>query len=239
MGKVSKKVLEKIEEKNIKPIPKWHFILKDSFVWSLFVLNIILGSIGFAIIIYLFVSNDSLFDFSLTKNIWQGILLSVPLLWILLTILFLFVAYYNFRNTQEGYRFTVLKKVLLNIVITFILGLILFTSGFSERLNRIFVDNISFYTHTFDRREEIWMRPQEGYLSGEILDIDSNAKESKLLDLYGKQWSVVYTKANIKPRVVFEVGQRIKIIGKMSSDNTFVASEIRPWIGMGRGMQEN
>ena len=47
MGKISKNVIEKIKKKEIKPIPKWQFLLKDSFLRILSVVNIVFGSIGF------------------------------------------------------------------------------------------------------------------------------------------------------------------------------------------------
>jgi len=238
MVKISKKVLEKIKKQDIRPIPKWQFMLKDSFVWSLFGINLILGSIGFAIIIFLLVNNDSVGDFSLTKNIWQWFVLSIPVVWILLTALFLFVAFYNFKNTEEGYRFSVGKKVLLNVGITILLGLMLYFSGLSERLNNIFVESVPFYTNALDLRQEVWMRPQEGYLSGTILEINEDKEEMLLRDLDGKVWSVGYGDALVKIRVTLVAGEKIKMLGDMSSDTLFEATEIRPWEGMGRGMQE-
>ena len=238
MVKISKKVLEKIKKQDIHPIPKWQFMLKDSFVWSLFGINLILGSIGFAIVIFLLVNNDSVGDFSLTGNIWQWFLLSIPVVWILLTVLFLFVAFYNFRNTEKGYRFSVGKKVLLNVGITILFGLMLYFSGLSERLNNIFVESVPFYTNALDLRQEVWMRPQEGYLSGTILEINQDKEEMLLRDLDGKVWSVDYGDALVKIRVTLKIGEKIKMLGDMSSDTLFDATEIRPWEGRGRGMQE-
>ncbi len=238
MAEISEEVLEKIKKENIHPIPKWQFMLKDSFVWSLFALNLILGSIGFAIIIFLLVNNDSVGDFTLTKNIWQWFVLSIPVAWILLTGLFLFVAFYNFKNTEKGYRFSVGKKVLLNVGITVLLGFMLYSSGFSERLNNIFIESVPFYTDVLDLRQEVWMRPQEGYLSGMILEINQDKEEMLLRDLDGKVWSIAYGDALVKGRVTLAVGERIKLLGKMSSSTGFDATEIRPWEGRGRGMQE-
>ena len=236
MGKVSKNVLAKIKKTGIKPIPKWQFMLKNSFVWGLFVVNLILGAIGFAAVIYLLVNNDAVWDFSLTTNIFQWILLAVPLAWIALTLFFLFVAYYNFKNTEDGYRTSVWSKLLINIGIAVLLGLILYTSGFSARMNRLLSDNIPFYSHSLDVREEVWMRPEEGLLSGDILNV--NEKVIQLKDLEGNEWSIGYEDATVKYRVVLDVGARIKILGNVVSENVFEASEIRPWAGQGRGMQE-
>lgn len=239
MEKVSKNTLQKIKKENIKPIPKWQFLLKDSLVWGLFVLNLILGSIGFAISLYILGNNDVILDSSLVSNAWEWIILSIPVAWILLTALFLFIAYYNFKHTSGGYRFTVVKILLMNIVISIVLGILINGFGLSQKLNTIFSEHIPFYNHTMDLRSEVWMRPESGYLAGTIVGINSDTKILKIEDLNGKTWDIPYQDATVKGRVVLELGEEIKIVGKIDSDNVFEASEIRPWAGNGRQMQEN
>jgi len=129
--------------------------------------------------------------------------------------------------------------LLINIGIAVLLGLILYTSGFSARMNRLLSDSIPFYTHTLDLRGEVWMRPQEGFLSGEIVKINEDKRLIELKDLNGDVWSIEYANATVKYRVVLNIGERIKILGIVLADNTFKASEIRPWEGLGRRMQEN
>ena len=239
MEKVTKNTLQKIKKENIKPIPKWQFLLKDSLVWGLFVLNLILGSIGFAISLYIFGNNDVILDSSLVSNVWEWIILSIPLAWILLTVLFLFIAYYNFKHTKDGYRFNVVKIFIINIVVSVVLGVVINGLGLSQKLNTIFSDHIPFYNHTMDLRSDIWMRPESGYLAGTIVDINSDTKILKIEDLKGKIWDIQYQDATVKGRVVLELGEEIKIVGNAVTDNVVEASEIRPWVGNGRQMQEN
>lgn len=239
MGKTSKNVLEKIKKFEIKPIPKWQFMLKESFVKILFGINIFLGSIGFGIVLYLLSNSEILQDKTLESTVWEKIVLGVPYAWILLTIFFVFVAYYNFKNTQEGYRYDVIKILVLSIFISFFLGTVLYFTRLSERLNDLFVDNIPYYTHTLDLREKIWMRPEEGYLAGKIENIDEEMRSFELIDVEGNTWIVTYGKAIVKSRVQFVEEEEIKILGKVVSGNVFEASEIRPWEGSGRRMQES
>ncbi len=239
MGKTSKNVLEKIKKFEIKPIPKWQFMLKESFVRILFGINIFLGSIGFGIVLYLLMNSEVLQDKTLLSTFWERIIFGIPLAWILLTIFFVIVAYYNFKNTQEGYRYDVIKIFLLSIFISFFLGSILYFTRLSERLNDLFVENIPYYTHTLDLREKIWMRTEEGFLAGKIKSVDDEMKLFELIDLEGSVWEVTYGKAMVKSRVQLVEEEEIKIIGKRVSNNIFEASEIRPWGGSGRYMQEN
>lgn len=237
MENISKEVLKKIQERKVVPIPKWQILLKSSFVWGLFTLNIVLGSVGFGIVLYLITNNDVLSDLSLKTNTLQWIILAFPLAWIGITILFLFVAYYNFKHTDEGYRFGVFKIFLINIVAILGIGTLLYFSGLSEKLNTAFATNIPLYTHTMDTRMAVWMRPQDGYLAGEITSIDEDSMNLQLVDLNGKKWVIEYVDALIKGRVDLAVGEVIKIAGDMSTEKVFKALEIRPWHGMGMRMQ--
>lgn len=239
MGKTSKKVLEKIKEEEIQIIPKWKFMLKESFVKILFIVNIFWGSVGFGIILYLLLNNDVFEDKSLTNSLVEKIVFGIPFAWILLTLFFVFVAYYNFKNTQEGYRYNVIKILLLGLFISCFLGTILYFTKLSERLNTLFVKNVPYYIHTMDMRSRVWMRPQEGFLAGEIKSVNMEQKIIELIDLEGNIWKIYFQDSVIKIRVELEKSEEIKIIGRMSSEGIFEAFEIRPWEGSGRKMQES
>jgi hypothetical protein len=236
MGKISKKVLEKIEKENIKPIGRWSFVLKNSFLWSLFGLNILFGSVGFAISIYLFESTD-VFDLILPVNdLLEAAILAIPTVWVLLTIIFLVVAYLNFRYTDRGYILSFRKIFVINTLAILILGGILHLSGVSERLNRVFSESFSTYDITLDPRYKIWSSPETGYLAGTILSV--NKESIEIEDLDGDIWSVDISDAKVRRAVGLIKGEKIKIVGNVVDERTFQALEILPWEGRGRNMQE-
>ena len=236
MGKISKKVLQRIEKENIKPIGKWSFVLKNSFLWSLFGLNILFGSIGLAISIYLFESSDIL-NLILSVNDFLGVLiLAIPTVWVLLTVSFLIVAYLNFKYTDRGYMFSFRKIFVINTLAILILGGILHLSGVSERLNRVFSESFSEYDITLDPRYKIWSAPETGYLAGTILSV--NKESIEIEDLDGNTWSVDTSEAKVRRAVGLIEGEKIKIVGNVVSESTFQALEILPWEGRGRNMQE-
>ncbi len=237
MKDISNNVLKKIKKDNLKPIPRWHFVLKSSFMWILFGVNLVFGVVGTAIIIYLFENNDAIAEVSLISNFWERILLVIPIIWILLTALFVWIAYFNFKHTEGGYRFTAIKIFSLNILIILVLGFVVYISGSARHINNLFSRHIPYYSSTFDTRTMVWMRPEEGYLAGDIQSV--NDMQLELLDLNGNIWVVDFTGAYVKPAVVLKEGERVKLIGEATTDKIFVASEIRPWGRLGRGMQEN
>ena len=239
MGKMSKSVIEKIKKSDIKPIPRWQFLLKDSFLWILSIINIVLGSIGFSIIIYLIRNNDMVSDIKLANTFFEWIIFSLPILWILLTIFFLVISFYYFKNTEGGYRFNAAKILVLSIAISILFGFVFYTSGVAEKLNDIFGRNVPYYKHTMDVRNAMWSRADEGFLGGTILSVNSQKRSLLLEDFKGVQWSIHYDGAFVRGRLVLAVGEGIKILGEKEGESTFTAKEIRPLVGRGmRRMQE-
>lgn len=236
MGKISNKILKKIEEENIKPIGKWSFVLKNSFLWTLFGLNILFGSLGFAISIYLFESSDILNLILSVNDFMQVLVLAIPTVWVVLTLAFLIVSYLNFRYTERGYSLSFSKIFFINIIAILLIGGILNAAGVSERLNTVFSEGISSYSQSIDPRYKIWNNPSGGYLAGSIVSIEVGSIE--ITDLEGNKWVVITSDARIRRAVGLIEGEKIKIIGNVLDEGTFEALEILPWEGRGRIMQE-
>jgi hypothetical protein len=233
MKKLADNILNKIDQEKIKPIPKWEFLLKDSVIWGTFVVSVMFGSIGSAITMFLLVNSEVLADFSLASSFLQWIILSIPVVWIVITLIFVLISIYNFKHTDEGYRYSVFSIFAVSLVISILIGSIFYFFGLSERLNNWFGQSIPYYTSMMDTRISVWTRPEEGYLSGTITSIDSKDKIIRIVDYTNTEWVVSYVNANIKGRVELSVGGEIKIIGTMESTSKFTATEIRSWSGSG------
>jgi heme/copper-type cytochrome/quinol oxidase subunit 2 len=196
-----------------------------------------------SISIFLFVNNDILTTSFDGLSIIQTLVLVIPIFWLLITFFFVFLAYYNFKHTPEGYRWNVAKMLVINIVASILLGTVLYVTNVSAALNEIFDTNIPYYSQIADVRNQVWMRAESGYLAGEILATDNSNQTLTLKDLDNKTWIIDYSEATIKPSVRVATDSKIKIIGKIVDSENFKATEIRPWNGgsQGRqlGMQEN
>jgi hypothetical protein len=235
MKKLADNILNKIDQEKIKPIPKWEFLLKDSVIWGTFVVSVMFGSIGSAITMFLLVNSEVLSDFSLASSFFQWIILSIPVVWIVITLIFVLISIYNFKHTDEGYRYSVFSIFAVSLVVSILIGSIFYFFGLSERLNNWFGQSIPYYTSMMDTRSTVWTRPEEGYLSGTIIAVDT--KTIRIVDYTNTEWVINYEKADIKRSVELSVGTEIKIIGSIDSGYTFTATEIRSWSG--KGMMRN
>lgn len=235
MAKFSTKIIKKIKEEKVIPVPKWQFLLKDSFIWTLFVLSILFGSLGISIVIYLVHNSEILTDLSWIRSFSDIFIFGIPLLWFLIVLFFVFTIFYHLKNTEGAFRYGILRIFVVSLLLSLFLGFILFKQGVSYALSNMFEKKIPQYTKLMDSRYSVWMRPEEGFLAGDVNSIDTINKEISLSDLDGKDWDVNYSEARVRGRVTLQEGERVKILGSVSEGSTFNAIDIRPWDSEGRG----
>jgi len=230
--KNSQKLLKKIQKQRISQKSRLQFNLKNIFFWALFAFSIIIGGLSFSVILFAF----SQTDFDLLSNIpnskielFLGLL---PFFWIFSSLLFLFISIFGIRHTKTGYRYSPLLVFGSSIILSIILGTSLFFTGGAERMEQIFAENISIYESLEERKVARWSLPENGFLSGRIIK-----KEKAVIiieDWNGKKWEVDFRGAIIKGRVFLEKNEKIKIVGKISENDTFVARQIGPWERIGK-----
>ena len=230
MKDISEKVIEKIKESNVQPYSKWRFVFHRFVMWVLFGISILLGSIACGITIFqLQYAEWDLYQ-HLSHSLLEFVILIVPYFWLVFMIGFTVFAYYFFRHTERGYRYSTVALVCLSLGISIAGGFVFDKAGFAERLEGIFRNRVSFYRVLQERKERIWVAPKSGLLAGEILDIMPDGK-MKFLDFNNLQWIILARHTVWRGKMKPLKGLKIKIIGRMESKNLFVAEEIRPWRG--------
>jgi len=221
MKNISNKVLKKIKNNNIKPKPRWYFITKNYFIWSIFGISIILGSFAFSMVLFIIKQLDWDIYHYIGESFLKTVFVSLPYLWLIFLIIFTGVAYYNFIHTKRGYRFKFVSILLISLVISITLGTGIYFNGFSERLENVFSEKIPYYNRLVYSCEEQWMQPKRGR------------------DLKNNSWKIEAGKVIWKGKITPATGLKIKLIGKIINDNNFEVMEIRPWQqGQGKFMME-
>jgi len=227
MKNIGNKILKIIKEKHIKPKPKWEFLLKNYLIWTIFSLAIIVGSLSTAVVIFIirnynWVENH---EFGLLKNL----IINIPYFWMIILVLFLFIAYYNFKHTKTGYRYNPYLIIIVSILISLILGSTIYATGFGETLERIFYQRLPFYQNIMHQGGRMFLDPNQGRLAGIISEIKNNKLIVESFD--GDQWTVLIDDADYFDINMLQPETRVMIMGKMIENNTFEAEMIRPWFG--------
>jgi hypothetical protein len=227
---VAEKTIKKIEEENIVPKARWHFMLKDYSIWLFFVLSVIVGAIAVSAIIFMLTTNDWDIYGNLGRSLVEHIFISMPYFWILILLVFILAAYNNFKYTRLGYRYEMYLIILGSILISLFLGLIIFLSGFGESIHNIFMEQIPFYNNLVSDRKNVWSNPQKGLLGGQITEV-KNQNEFMIKDFTGKNWTIEKESQKCCSPELVRSGNLVEMIGILSPDNIFIVKEMRPWYG--------
>jgi hypothetical protein len=226
--KNSQKLLKKIQTRKVIQKSRLEFTFKNILFWTLFAFSIIIGGLSFSVIIFAFSQTEFDLLSHITDSKVEFFLGILPFFWIISCTIFLFISIFGIRHTKTGYRYSPFLIFGSSIILSIILGASFFFTGGAEKIEQIFAENIPIYESVAEKKMAIWSMPKQGFLSGEIIE-----KEAMLIieDWSGKKWKIDFTNALVRGRMPLNKGEKIKIIGKISEGNIFVAEEIRPWGG--------
>lgn len=228
MKNLADKIVDKIEEDKIKPQPKWKFLVKDYFIWTTFVLAVIVGGLAFLVILFSLTSNDWDIHRYLHRGFLEHLIISLPYFWFIILTFFVLVAYYNYRHTKHGYQYKTYLIVLGSIALSVVLGLGMFFAGWGNKIENIFAERIPYYKGIAKYKIKTWSQPEKGLLAGEIIKIDKDILSVK--DFEENIWKVDIQNTLWKRGEIAEIGKQIKIIGTKKFEDEFIAKETRPWI---------
>lgn len=226
---IKNKIMAEIDKDKICPTPKWCFACKNYFVWTLLGTLIILTSIIFSILVFLFISHDWDVYKYVSSNLVQHILFYTPYFWIIFFFVFILFANYVFYKTKEGYKCELKKTRLFGFTIILVIMLISLFLGMARLVHETIFENIPQYDYVIHDKNNIWDNHDNGLLSGQIIEI-IDPKTFYLEDFKNKLWQVKEQKDIKMPRnFIIEKGIKIKIIGKEFPGNIFIANTIKPW----------
>jgi hypothetical protein len=225
----SDKLLEKIQDRQVRPIPRWHYQLKDVTTWAAFVICVLFGALAFSVVLFAIQQADFNMVSHMSHSAGELLLVLVPVFWIVSLVIFLVFAIFSLQKSRKGYKFTSLSMLGFSTALSMLLGTVFFISGGALWLEHSFATHVGNYESVNERKMRVWSAPQNGSLSGTILSASDDTFE--LEDFNGKTWIIEYKEADIVPAVGISDGELIKMTGEMTSDHTFKADKIRPWGG--------
>lgn len=226
LEKIENKVVEKIKELDLKPQHKSFFVMRRFLLWFLVAIFLILGGISVSLIATILRFGDWDIYSRITDGFVIFVILTFPYVWLIFFIIFMLLAFWEFRKTRRGYKHGFVAIFSFSCVLVALLGALFYASGIGREVENFLADNFSSYGKVNYMRG-VWNSPEKGMLAGEIISIEKRAARVK--DFSGSFWAVDLAKAEIAPMVQLSSGSKIKIIGKISLENNFIADEVRPW----------
>lgn len=219
--KFAHNILEKIKEKKVQPKSKWHFLLKDGVVWLLGGIALFVGAVAVAVMVYIMRTHD----FELYSYVHEGslkmYLVAIPYVWLVLFIAFIILADYQIRNTKQGYKYSLHTLIISGLLLSSLLGILLYTIGFAEYLD----EQLSEYSETYREYANpnfFMFDNDEHVVFGKIILLGD--EEFTLKEPGGKEWLIEFD-----DDIPLQEGMRVRVIGELGEDgNTFEAEIVRP-----------
>lgn len=225
----SDKLIEKIKAQQVRPLPRWRYVFKDTSLWIVFILCAFFGSLAFSVILFAIQQVDFDLIGHMSHSRFELLLGLVPFFWIIAVVILLVLAIFSIKNSKKGYKFTSLSLIGFSAAFSVLLGTLFFISGGGNWLENAFATKVQTYESVQERKVQVWSVPEDGFLSGTIINTGDSTFEIR--DFNGKSWTIDYKGADIVPAVSIEDGEKIKIMGKITSADHFTAEMIRPWGG--------
>ncbi|MFA7308690.1 MAG: hypothetical protein WC045_01300 [Patescibacteria group bacterium] len=226
MENIEQKVLEQIEQEHIKPLSPWLFWVKDYGIWVIFAVSTIFGGLAVAIILDSVASQDFEFLRKTGGSILELLVLSVPYIWVAAMAGFFLFSGYALRHTRNGYRISLIRLGLFHIIFSILIGVISFSLGLGQAIDRFMIRNLPYYEHAPKLRGQgYWERPERGFIFGSVRDIKTQ-QSFILQDPRGDRWQVLCEMCeDLNPDI--RIQDVLRVMGERRPEMHFEAHMVR------------
>lgn len=166
--KLQNRILQEINEKEIKPLPKYLFIIKNILIWIFFIILISLSSILLTFIIALFISLKN--ENSLQINFFDTFLNSIsyiPLPTMIILLLIFLIGILLLKNSTNLYKYTGFTLFILTFIFVIIAGDLMYVVIWNENFKKI--EFIKEGQREF--KEKVWNRPEKWFFIWKVIVI--------------------------------------------------------------------
>jgi hypothetical protein len=230
MSDLSEKTLKQINEDRIKPRSRWLFVAQGGVIWFLFAVSIIAGSLASATIIFLL----SDYDWDIYQNLHRSFLThffyAVPYFWLAVLGIFAFIAYADFKRTKKGYYYDMALVMGGSVVLSILLGSLLFYEGLDSQIDDILDKKLPFYEKMIYDKQDVWDNAEDGLLGGTITAVLDESNFT-VQDRDGATWLVSGADLSWQDSTLPRPGTQIRLIGEWKEDHFFSARAARSWSG--------
>jgi hypothetical protein len=225
----AKDLVKKIEQQALKPRPKWQFMAKEIGLWFLFGITVLIGGVASGLIMFL-LKYDFMPLFRQGAGFRQMIMF-FPFLWVIVLIIFVVLAYFNWEKTKKGYKINPVVVMIASIIISLILGAGLFAVNAAKYLEMKAYKHLPGYERIFNMKGQKWLDKKENIIAGEALSVIQDEK-FRLKGFKGDEW-LVFVEDVSDEQQKFKKGDRLIVVGEKEDGFEFEAEHIKPWYEVG------
>lgn len=227
-------ILARIRTEDIRPLPRWRFILPRIAFWGITALSVVLGS--HVVVGVLSVLLDLNGDLPAKLPIWVFVragAATLPLLWLVLILALVIIATLVIRTTGRGYRFPIGRILCGTVLATLALGGALYAAGDRPPLER-YLDPAGFGPSVRERHVKFWAAPEDGRIIGRVVSLSGGTMEIETLA--GDTRALVFPSERPLPEFV-ATGTVVRAVGEWDGA-VFRVESFLPDRPLPRGFEE-
>ncbi|MDD5251195.1 MAG: hypothetical protein PHT12_01005 [Patescibacteria group bacterium] len=231
MTGLTEKVLQTIRKRDIRPTPRWRFLMIEGGKILLLAATVVASSLAVSATLHLFTDFEWEGGVYRADNWLNYAVRGVPFFWLAVVLVFLVAAALDFYSTTDGYRYRRSSVVAACLGASLVLGTVMYGRGYGEDVDAAMERSWGGYRRVVWSRTDVWSQPDEGLLGGVVESVRPEPPEMIVRDFERRIWLVRprgSTWPEPHPRLVHNAV--IRIIGDRE-DGLFFAREIRPWVG--------
>ena len=211
---LSKDIIDKIESEKIEPKSKLNFIFKDYFIWFLFALSIVIGSLAVSVLIHVVKIDYNSFSM-LQIGFGRKIFMIVPYTWLLCLVVFITVAYYYLKHTKKGYKINPYLIIVISVIASIVFGSTAYVLGAGRTVEDVAYRHLPIYDMIADQKMKLWHDPESGRLMGIVTGKTDDSY--LLIDLKKEQWTVRYNEE-------LPLKKKVRLLGEIINQGEFEVS---------------
>lgn len=226
-SKTTSAVISKIQKLHIKPRARWVFIARRSAFWIFFAFSAFFGAKAVALTIHIINSADVPMMFGRRFPAPPMLMHVLPMFWIGSFVLFVIAASWFLQHTPKGYKWTLHKILGVNVLISIILGAILYTTGIAPICDRMILSVFRPELSAERHRQRLWDHPEYGFMRGKII---KNIDESHftLEDPHGDEWLVEFDSGSLRRGANIAPYESVRMRGNALEKGVFHADVVAP-----------
>jgi hypothetical protein len=229
--RLTKRIFGRIKGEHLVPRPRWEFIFKNYFFWTLGALAVAVGAFAFSATLFRIENVDWRLSVATHSNFFSFFIDAAPFVWVVTLALFIFVGYLNVRRTEHGYRYSLSVIAIGAILTSLTLGAGLYAIGFGGRVDEIIGDHPPFYRPILITEQSWWLAPGKGLLGGQVIEAAPDISSFTLRDFSGRVWEIDGSDLRGPDLAVVARGGVVRVVGVPTSatSSVFHACFVFPW----------
>ncbi len=225
------KINKEIQDKDLKPTPRFIFQAKNLALWIPGILSIIIGALAVSSLIFGIDHGGLRYASYLDTSFFVTMLQMLPYVWIIVSVVFGVIAIRFLRITRHGYKYQVATLILASLLFSIVLGGIGYVVGVGQYIDTK-LEQISPRISVLGQQQAVWNNPELGRLAGTVRKVHDEFFTVK--DLSGDTWLVTLDEVFGKDTVIFNAlvdrNNKVRVLGYIDTEinQTFHACFITP-----------